>query len=96
MRKVELINKIVTQTGIAKPAVTATMEAIMDTIKQTMVKGENIYLRGFGTFLLKKRAEKKGRNITKGTSVNIPAHYVPAFKPCNEFAETVKKKVKVK
>jgi DNA-binding protein HU-beta len=93
MRKVDIINQIVAQTGIAKPTVTLTVEAIMDTIKQTMVKGENIYLRGFGTLLLKKRAEKKGRNITKGTSVTIPEHFVPAFKPCKEFAEKVAAKV---
>ena len=95
MTKAEIINQIVAQTDIAKPTVTATVEAIMDTIKQTMVKGENIYLRGFGTFLLKKRAEKTGRNISKGTSVKIPAHFVPAFKPCKEFAGVVKMKVKL-
>ena len=94
MRKVEIINEIAAQTGIAKPAVTATVEAIMVTIKQTMVKGENVYLRGFGTFLLKKRAEKTGRNIKMGTSVKIPAHYIPAFKPCKEFADAVKVNVK--
>jgi DNA-binding protein HU-beta len=96
MTKAEIINQIVAQTGIEKPAVTIAVEAIMDTIKQTMVKGESIYLRGFGTFLLKKRAEKTGRNITKRTSVKIPAHFVPAFKPCKEFAGAVKTKVKVK
>jgi DNA-binding protein HU-beta len=68
----------------------------MVTIKESMAKGENIYLRGFGTFLLKKRAVKTGRNITKGTSVKIPAHYFPAFKPAPEFAREVKSKVKVK
>jgi DNA-binding protein HU-beta len=68
----------------------------METIKTTMVKGENVYLRGFGTFLLKKRAAKTGRNISNGTTVNIPAHVIPAFKPCKEFAEEVKAKVKVK
>ena len=94
MTKADIINQIVTQTGIEKPTVTATVEAIMDTIKQSMVKGENIYLRGFGTFHLKKRAEKLGRDITKGTSVKIPAHVVPAFKPCKEFADAVKTKVK--
>lgn len=96
MTKAELINQIVAQTGIAKPTVSATVEAIMDTIKQTMVKGENIYLRGFGTFLLKRRAEKTGRNISKGTSIKIPAHFVPAFKPSKAFATAVKAKVKMK
>jgi DNA-binding protein HU-beta len=95
MTKAEIINQIVAQTGIAKPTVTATVEAIMDTINQSMVNGENVYLRGFGTFLMKKRAEKTGRNITKGTSVKIPAHFVPAFKPCKEFVGAVKTKVKM-
>jgi DNA-binding protein HU-beta len=96
MTKAEIINQIVAQTGIAKPTVAATVEAIITTIKQTMVKGENIYLRGFGTFHLKKRAEKKGRNISKGTSVKIPEHFAPAFKPCKEFTSEVKSKVKMK
>ncbi len=96
MTKAEIIEQVIAQTGIEKPSVTVTVEAIMETIKQSMVKGENIYLRGFGTFLLKKRAAKTGRNITKGTSVKIPAHFVPAFKPSKEFAAAVKANVKVK
>ena len=94
MTKAEIIKQIVAQTGMEKPTVTVTVEAIMDAIKQSMVKGENIYLRGFGTFLLKKRAAKTGRNITKGTSVKIPAHFIPAFKPSKEFAEAIKLKKK--
>ena len=81
MTKAEIINEIVSKTGIEKPSVSATVEALMETIKQSMVKGENVYLRGFGTFLLKRRAEKTGRNISKNTSVKIPAHIIPAFKP---------------
>jgi len=96
MTKSEIITRIAAQTGIAKPAVVATVEAIMDTIKQNMAKGENIYLRGFGTLLLKKRAEKTGQNISKGTSVKIPAHVIPAFKPSKAFADAVAAKVKVK
>ena len=96
MTKAEIIKQIVTHTGMEKPTVTVTVEAIMDTIKQSMVRGENIYLRGFGTFLLKKRAEKTGRNITKGTSVKIPAHFIPAFKPSKEFADAIKSKEKAK
>ncbi|MEI7663586.1 MAG: HU family DNA-binding protein [Bacteroidota bacterium] len=96
MTKAEITEQIVDATGIEKPTVAATVEAIMDTIKQHMAKGDNIYLRGFGTFLLKKRAEKTGRNITKGTSVAIPAHMVPAFKPAKEFVTEIKTKVKVK
>jgi DNA-binding protein HU-beta len=68
----------------------------MTTMKDSMVKGENIYLRGFGSFIIKKRAEKTGRNITKKTQVKIPAHNIPAFRPCKEFVNEVKIKVKVK
>ncbi len=81
MTKSEIIEQIVATTGIEKPAVTATVEALMKTIKESMVKGENVYLWGFGTFQLKTRAAKTGRNISKGTFVKIPAHVIPAFKP---------------
>ena len=96
MTKADIISEIVNKTGIEKPSVTATVEAVMETIKQSMVKGENVYLRGFGTFQLKKRAEKTGRNISKNTSVKIPAHMIPAFKPAKEFVGVVKSKVRVK
>ena len=96
MTKAQIIEQIIASTGLEKPSVTVTVEAIMETIKQNMANGENIYLREFGTFLLKKRAEKTGRNITKGTSMKIPAHFIPAFKPAKEFAAVVKSKVKVK
>jgi DNA-binding protein HU-beta len=96
MKKAEIVAEIVKATGLDKVVVEATVEAIMATIKESMAKGENIYLREFGTFLLKKRAEKTGRNITKGTSMKIPAHFIPAFKPAKEFAAVVKSKVKVK
>ncbi len=96
MTKAEIVNDIVNKTGIEKVAVEVTVEAIMETIRNSMANGENIYLRGFGTFLLKKRAEKTGRNITKKTSVKIPAHMIPAFKPSKEFAKEVMTKVKVK
>ena len=77
-------------------AVTDVVESLMNTIKTSMIKGENVYLRGFGSFILKKRAEKVGRNISKNTMVKIPTHNIPAFKPCKEFVEEVKTKVKVK
>ncbi|MCX6244679.1 MAG: integration host factor subunit beta [Bacteroidetes bacterium] len=96
MTKAEIVQEIVNKTGIEKVAVQTIVEAIMDTIKSNMVKGENIYLRGFGTFLLKKRAEKTGRNISKNTIVMIPAHMIPAFKPAKEFVTEIKTKVKVK
>lgn len=95
MTKADLINQIVAQTGIEKPTVTATVEALMETIKESMIEGENIYLRGFGTFLLKKRAEKMGRNISKGTSMKISSHFIPKFKPNKEFAGKIKANVKV-
>jgi DNA-binding protein HU-beta len=96
MTKAEIVQEIANKTGIEKVAVQATVEAVMDTIKSNMIKGENIFLRGFGTFLLKKRAEKTGRNISKNTTVKIPAHMIPAFKPAKEFVTEVKTKVKVK
>jgi len=96
MKKAEIVTDIVKATGQEKVVVEAMVEAIMATIKESMANGENIYLRGFGTFLLKKRAVKTGRNISKGTSVKIPEHFIPAFKPAREFAAVVKLKVKVK
>ena len=72
------------------------VESLMDTITKSMINGGNIYLRGFGNFILKKRAEKLGRNITKNTAIKIPAHNILAFKPCKEFMEEVETKVKVK
>ena len=96
MTKADIINQIVAQTGIPKPTVTATAEALMSTIKQSMIDGENVYFRGFGTFHLKLRANKIARNISKNTSVKVPAHYIPKFKPAREFAGAVKATVKVK
>jgi DNA-binding protein HU-beta len=96
MTKAEIVQEIVNKTGLEKVVVQATVEAFMETMKQSMTKGDNVYLRGFGTFLLKKRASKIGRNISKGTSVTIPAHMIPAFKPAKEFITEVKSKVAVK
>ena len=96
MTKAEIVNEIVNNTGIEKVAVQAIVESLMETLKGSMIKGDNIYLRGLGSFIIKKRAEKKGRNISKNTAIKIPAHNVPAFKPCKEFIEAVKINVKVK
>jgi len=90
MTKSEIIESIVATTGMEKPAVTAIVEALMGTIRESMVKCENIYLRGFGTFLLKNRAAKTGRNITNDTTVKIPAHVIPAFKPAKEFTRVLR------
>jgi DNA-binding protein HU-beta len=96
MRKSEIVTEIMNKTGLEKVSIETTVEAFMETIKTSMSKGENIYLRGFGTFLLKKRAKKVGRNISKGTSVNIPAHVIPAFKPAREFVTKIKIRIRVK
>jgi DNA-binding protein HU-beta len=96
MTKADIVNEIVSKTGIDKVVVLGVVESFMDTVKSSMIKGENIYVRGFGSFILKKRAAKLGRNITKNTTVKIPAHNIPAFKPCKEFVDEVKQKVKVK
>jgi DNA-binding protein HU-beta len=94
MTKADIINDIAQKTGIEKVAVQASVEAFMKTVRNSMVSGENVYLRGFGSFIVKKRAEKTGRNISKNTTIIIPAHYIPAFKPAKTFAEKVKKNVK--
>ena len=92
MTKAEIASK----TGIEKVAVQATVEAFMETLKNSMVSGQNVYLRGFGSFIIKKRAAKTGRNISKNTTIIIPAHNIPSFKPAKTFVNKVKSKVKVK
>jgi len=90
MTKAELVAKISTKTGIEKTIALQTVEATMKIIKNTMTEGENVYLRGFGSFIVKKRAEKLGRIISKNTTIVIPAHNIPAFKPAKTFANKVK------
>jgi DNA-binding protein HU-beta len=94
MTKADVIAEIAEKTGIEKVAVQATVEAFMKSVKGALVNGDNVYLRGFGSFIVKKRAEKTGRNISKNTTIIIPAHYIPAFKPAKTFTEKVKKNVK--
>ena len=94
MTKADIINDIAEKTGIEKLTVQVSVEAFMKSVKNSMEKGDNVYLRGFGSFIVKKRAEKTGRNISKNTTIIIPAHYIPAFKPAKTFAEEVKKNVK--
>ena len=91
MTKADIISAVSKKTGVERAAVQVTIEELMNAIKENMAKGENIYLRGFGTFELVKRAEKTARNISKNTTVIVPAHYIPKFKPCPEFKESVKK-----
>ena len=90
MTKAEIVNEISNRTGYEKNSVQTIVEAFMDSVKKTMIDGENIYLRGFGSFVVKKRAEKTARNISKNTTITIPAHNIPSFKPCKEFVESVK------
>lgn len=90
MRKADLVNVIAEKTGIPKVDVLVTVETLFKEIRVSLVKNESIYIRGFGSFLLKKRAAKIGRNITQNTAVNIPEHFVPIFKPGKEFITEVK------
>ncbi len=96
MTKAEIVSKISEETGIEKQAVLATVEAFMSSVKDSLSSGNNVYLRGFGSFIVKERAEKTGRNISKNESIIIPAHNIPAFKPAKTFVEKVKTNVKVK
>jgi DNA-binding protein HU-beta len=94
MTKAEIVAEIANKTGIEKVAVQATVEAFMEAVKGSLVNGENVYLRGFGSFTIKERAEKTGRNISRNTTIIIPAHNIPAFKPAKAFLSEVKHKVK--
>lgn len=91
MTKAELVKQISDATGVEKSAAMAVVEAFMETVKDSISKGEAVYLRGFGTFDIKHRATKTARNITRNTTVIVPEHDVPSFKPCKEFMANVKK-----
>jgi DNA-binding protein HU-beta len=95
MTKADIVSNISDQLGIDKTDVQATVEKFMNEIKHSLESGENVYLRGFGSFIIKTRAEKTGRNISKNTAVKIPAHNIPAFKPAKVFVNGVKSKVVV-
>jgi DNA-binding protein HU-beta len=90
MTKADIVNEISKNTGIEKVTVQRTVESFMESIKDSLVNGENIYLRGFGSFIVKHRAEKTARNISKNTTITIPAHNIPAFKPSKTFVNKVK------
>ncbi len=90
MTKAELVTKISENLGLEKNEVLATVENLMSEIKNSLNNGENVYLRGFGSFIIKKRAEKTGRNISKNITIKIPAHHIPAFKPAKVFVDGVK------
>lgn len=91
MRKVDVVNKISESTGVPKTDVLITIESFFKEVKNSLKNGENVYVRGFGSFVLKKRAQKIGRIIKRNESIVIPEHYIPAFKPAKVFATQVKK-----
>ena len=94
MTKAEVCSEIARTTGMEKSAVLEVVEKFMDVVKDSLAHGENVYLRGFGSFIVKTRAEKTARNISRNTSLIIPAHKIPAFKPANVFKEEVSKENK--
>ena len=93
MTKADIVSNISKNLGIEKIDVQLTVESVMKEIISSLENGENVYLRGFGSFIVKKRAEKTGRNIKKNTTIIIPAHHIPAFKPAKVFVSDVKKKI---
>ena len=94
MTKADIVNEISKNTGIEKVTVQKTVEAMMETVKDCLMDGKNVYLRGFGSFVVKKRAEKTARNISKNTTIIIPSHNIPSFKPAKTFVSKVKNHVK--
>ncbi len=96
MTKADIVSSISEAKGVEKAEAQAVVEAFMEEVKKSLESGKNVYLRGFGSFIIKRRAEKTGRNISKNTTIKIPAHNIPAFKPSKVFVEGVKKSVKAK
>ena len=93
MRKADLVAEIADKTGVQKVDVLVTLESFFQEIKMALASGENVYVRGFGSFVIKKRAEKIGRDIKKNKPIVIPEHYIPSFKPSKVFVEMVKNNV---
>ena len=91
MTKADIVSEISKSTGIDKLDVLKTVESFMEEVKKSLENGENVYLRGFGSFIVKKRAQKTARNISKNTTIIIPEHSIPAFKPAKTFVANVKK-----
>jgi DNA-binding protein HU-beta len=94
MTKAELVSIISKRTGVERQVVLTTVEAFMEEVKNTLEKGTDVHLRGFGSFIVKHRAQKTGRILAKNTTIIIPAHDVPAFKPADVFVEKVKNRPK--
>ncbi|MDD2612618.1 MAG: HU family DNA-binding protein [Bacteroidales bacterium] len=91
MTKADIVNEISKRTGVDKVTVLSSVETFMDVVKDSLAKEENVYLRGFGSFIVKKRAQKTARNISKNTTIIIPEHNIPSFKPAKTFVNEVKK-----
>lgn len=85
-----MVREIAEKTGVEKQVVMQVVEGMMECIRESMINGEEVFLRGFGSFIIKRRAEKVARNISKNTSIVIPAHNIPAFKPAKSFMDKVK------
>ena len=96
MTKADIVAGIAEETGLERVEALRAVEAFMNSVKSSLANGQNVYLRGFGSFVVKERAEKTGRNISKNTAIIIPAHNSPSFKPAKTFVEDVKSNVKVK
>ena len=90
MTKADIVNEIAKSTGAEKVLVQTIVEAFMDNVRNSLIENENVYLRGFGSFIIKKRAQKVARNISKNTTITIPEHNIPAFKPAKSFVTKVK------
>ena len=90
MTKIELVKEIASKTGLGNKDVMVIVENLMETIKTSIANGEEVFLRGFGSFIIKRRAEKTARDISKNTTVIVPAHDIPAFRPAKEFFDKVK------
>ena len=93
MRKADLVTSISEKTGVPKVDVLVALETFFKEVKNSLSEGENVYIRGFGSFVIKKRAKKIGRHIKKNVAIEIPEHYIPAFKPAKIFVEQVKDNV---
>lgn len=91
MTKADIVKEIASSTGIDKAAVLTTVESFMAIVKDSLAANENVYLRGFGSFIVKKRAQKTARNISKNTTIIVPEHNIPAFKPAKDFVEALSK-----
>ncbi len=90
MTKADIVNEIAKSTGVEKVLVQTIVEAFMENVRNSLIENNNVYLRGFGSFIIKKRATKVARNISKNTTITIPEHNIPAFKPAKSFVAKVK------